>query len=290
MRNLDELPKLVARDTQEQMGRLPFTEGQFRPTPTPTTDWFRDVETWPSLRGYLTATARPGARVDLTINGGEGDDPLLARWLLGRGRVVSFTSDADARWSPDWIRWPGFEGTWAQVVRWAMRPRLTEELFVWTDRSGSTPELVVEGELHRPQASLVGAGGTSAIPLSLIQTGTWKWQAALDQVPSGWYQLSLESHPVGDAPEDGDGAAIFARRWVQVGTPPSSGEVTGQPPNEALLRQAAQATSGIYGVPDQALLPPTAPRTVMESAMAWWLPLVILLLLAEVALRGSSML
>jgi hypothetical protein len=289
MRNLDELPKLIARDTQEQLGRLPFTEGQFRPVATPTTDWFRDVADWPTLRGYLTATAKPGARVDLTVNGGEGDDPLLARWLVGRGRVVSFTSDADTRWSPDWIRWPGFEGTWAHVVRWAMRPRLTEELFIWMDRSGSTPELVIEGELHRPQASLVGSDGTSAIPLSLIQTGTWKWQASLEQVPSGWYQLTLESHPPDEA-SSGEETTIFARRWLQVGTPPSSGEVTGQPPNEALLRQVAQATSGVYGVPDRAMLPPTATTTVTESAMAWWLPLVVLLLLAEVALRGSSML
>ena len=281
MRNLDELPRLIARDTEHELGRLPFTEGVFRPTKTPTTDWFTDTTDWPSLRGYLTTTAKPGARVDLTVRGGADDDPLLARWQVGQGRVVSFTSDADIRWSPDWIRWPGFDSTWTQIVRWAMRPRLTEELFVSVDRSRGTPTLVVEGELHDPKGELIGAGG-ERVPLSLVQMGQWRWEASLDQVPSGWYQLALESH---------EGAAsVFAKRWVQIGTPPASGETVGLPPQESLLRQIAQSTGGAYDVPDGAFLPPTVTAAVTEPVLTWWLPLVILLLLVDIAIRGGTML
>jgi Mg-chelatase subunit ChlD/uncharacterized membrane protein len=294
LRDLDELPRLIARDAQQALGRLPFTEGRFHPSKTPMTDWFTDTSDWPTLGGYLTTTARPGVRVDLTVNGGEGDDPLLARWWVGEGRVVSFTSDADTRWSPEWIRWPGFEGAWAQVVRWAMRPRMTEELFVWVDESEGAAQLVLEGTLHDPRAELIAAEGSDALPLSLVQTGSWRWHASLEHVPSGWYQLALESRlPLAPSLTNSatqEPSPIFAKRWVQIGTLPTSHEMTGQPPHESLLRQVARSTSGAYDVPDRALLPPTTTATITAPLLTWWLPLVIVALLVEIALRGRSML
>jgi len=285
MRHLDELPELIARDTRQELDRLPFAEGRFRPSSTPTTEWFPETSDWPTLRGYVTSTAKPASRLELTVDGGEGEEPLLARWMVGQGRVVSFTSDADTRWSPEWIRWPGFEGMWAQVVRWATRPRMMEELFVWVDESQRIPQLVVEGTLHDPRGELIDEAGAVALALPLVQTGTWRWHASLEQVPSGWYQFALESRQA-----VGDRATVFAKRWVQVGTPPASHELTGQPPRESLLRQIARATAGVYGEPDHALLPPTTTATVTEPRFMWWLPVVIIALLLDVALRGSSML
>ncbi len=285
MRNLEELPQLIVRDTQQELSRLPFAEGLFRPSKPTTAEWFPETADWPPLRGYVTATAKPGSRVELAVDGGEGPEPLLVRWALGQGRVVSFTSDADARWSPEWIRWPGFEGTWGQVLRWAMRPRMTEELFVWVDESRAVPQLVVEGALKDPRGSLIAAEGGASLPLSLVQTGGWRWQASLEQVPSGWYQVALESSP----PEPAQGT-LFARRWVQVGTPPASQELPGQPPREPLLRELARATSGAYDAPDRALVPPTTTATVAEPVFLWWLPVVIVALLLDIAARGSSML
>jgi len=231
--------------------------------------------------------------MDLTVEADETEEPLLARWSVGQGRVVVFTSDADTRWSPDWIRWPGFDGWWAQVVRWAMRPQLSEELFVWVDESRGTPQLILEGELRDPRAELISSSGTEWIPLSLIPTGSRRWQASLEQVPSGWYQLALKGTvppEAGTAEADAGTPPLFAGRWIQVGTPPASAELTGQPPDEPLLRQIAQMTAGRYGVPDHAFVPPTTTATTHQPLVSWWLPLVILLLLVEIALRGSSML
>lgn len=284
LRNLEELPALIIRDTEKQMGRLPFTEGQFRPTMPAGGEWFASVPEWPAVRGFLTSTAKPGAQVELTIDGGDGEEPLMARWTRGRGRVVSFLSDANTRWSPDWIRWPGFEGVWGQAMRWMMRPRLAEEVFVWVDERAGVPQVVVEGTLHDPKGQLVAPDDQRLIPLAMIQTGAWRWQASLDGVPSGWYQLALES-------AGGEAAVpVFTKRWVRIGTPPAGGEQTGQPPRESLLRQMARGTMGVYDMPDAALVPPVSRRTVSEPLLAWWLPLVILLLLVDVWLRGGTML
>lgn len=283
LRSLEELPRIVARDTHAALGRLPFTEGYFRPATTPQTDWFAERPDLPPLRGYLTASAKPGAQVDLTVNGGAGEDPLLARWSVGQGRVVSFASDADTRWSPDWVRWPGFEGAWAQIVRWSLRRRLLEDVFVRVEERQGRPFLIVEGDLQNPQGTLVAADGAERFPLALAQTEPWRWSAPLEQAPNGWYQAVLESRPQ-------EAEVLVAKRWVQVGTLAATQERPGQPPHEALLRQLARATGGVYDAPDAALLPPTTAAPVTVPLAMWWLPLVLLLLLADVALRGSSML
>lgn len=293
LRSLDEVPQLVAQDTHDTLGKLPFAEGYFRPRRSDTTDWFAEITEWPPLRGFFTATAKPEARVDLMVDAGEGEDPLLARWSVGQGRAVVFTSDADTRWSPDWIRWPGFDGWWAQVVRWAMRPRLSEELFVWMDESRGVPQLILEGKLQDPRAELISPSGSEPLALSLVPTGARRWQASLEQVPSGWYQLALTGGvPVQDGSAEVSAAAppVFTGRWIQVGSPPASAELAGQPPDESMLRQIAQSTSGRYGVPDMAFVPPTTTATTRQPLISLWLPLVILLLLVDIALRGSSML
>ena len=71
LRSLDELPKLVARDTQDRLGRLPFAEGYFKPMRSDTTEWFADMTDWPALRGFFTTTAKPEALVDVTVEAGE---------------------------------------------------------------------------------------------------------------------------------------------------------------------------------------------------------------------------
>jgi len=327
MTNLDELPKLIAQDTQNALGRIAFTEGYFRPVRTQGSEWFSDlpatmsdgqagIPDWPPLRGYLTSTAKPGARLELGIHQAphqlpgsrtavgpldrrfehataesddqqigagqvESEDPLLAHWEVGTGRVVVFTSDADTRWSPDWIRWPQFEGVWASVLRWTMRRQKLQELFVWLDEQRATAHVVIEGELVDPTAELVSSEGRT-FPLALVTLSPFRWRASLEHVDSGWYQVVVQSHS--------DAGPILAKRWIQLGRHEESAELGNLPPDETLLRRIAQATQGVVDEPDRAFLPPTA--WVRESVpLRWWLlPLVALLLLADVALRGRTML
>ena len=304
LRNLDELPQLIAQDSQSALGNLPFAEGYFPVQQAPASAWFNDIPQWPSVKGFLTATVKEQAQVELQVQAGQEQHPLLARWAVGSGRVASFLSDADARWSPDWVRWPGFDAWWTQVIRWAMRPRLSEEVFVRMETTGGIPELIVEGNLQQPRARVTSPDGGTVIPVSLVQAGPWRWTAGMEQVPSGWYELTLESHVSGerlagaDAPATAAAAEaapeipVFTTRWIEIGTAPSTRatETTGQAPHEALLRQLAHATAGRYGVADLAFVPPTVPATAEKPLLTWWLPLVMLLLLIEVALRGASML
>lgn len=75
----------------------------------------------PLLHGYVTTRAKPTAEVVLISDLGE---PILARWRLGTGTSVAWTSDIKNRWSVDWLRWSGYPKFWAQVVRTSMRRKV----------------------------------------------------------------------------------------------------------------------------------------------------------------------
>ncbi len=75
----------------------------------------------PLLHGYVSVKPKPTAEVVLISDLGE---PLLARWRLGTGTSVAWTSDIKNRWGVDWIRWSGFPKFWAQVIRSSMRRKV----------------------------------------------------------------------------------------------------------------------------------------------------------------------
>ena len=73
------------------------------------------VEDLPIFMGYNKTNPRQGAEL-LAIIGEE--DPLLACWEVGQGRVMTLTSDAAPHWGSDFIRWPYYNQFWAQVISW----------------------------------------------------------------------------------------------------------------------------------------------------------------------------
>ena len=292
MRNLNELPQLIARDTQKTLGELPFTEGYFRPTAPQPSEWFEGITDWPPLKGYLTTTAKPGAHVELSLHQADSEDPLLARWDVGLGRVAVFTSDADTRWSPEWIRWPKFEAVWAEAMRQLVRPQPSEELFLWVDEEQQRPHVVLEGAVADPSAELVSEDGHT-MPLALVQLSPFRWRAPVDQMTSGWYQVVVRAGRPGHAPagqEGSRGQTLLVRRWVQIGRAPSGPEQPHLPPDEALMRRLAEATQGATDAPDAAFLPPTERREETVPIRSWLLPLALLFLLLDVAVRGRTML
>lgn len=75
----------------------------------------------PLLHGYVSVKPKPTSEVILISDLGE---PILARWRLGIGTSVAWTSDIKNRWSVDWLRWSGYPKFWAQVVRSSMRRKV----------------------------------------------------------------------------------------------------------------------------------------------------------------------
>ena len=55
------------------------------------------------------------------------NEPLLAHWQSGLGRVAAFTSDIGGTWSGKWLDWPGATSFWVQLVRTIARPASNPE-------------------------------------------------------------------------------------------------------------------------------------------------------------------
>ena len=119
-RDPDDVPEVFTTETAIA-GRLGIDE---RPFPLRVVDPARvfsdfDPASAPALLGYVETRGKPTTHIILATDDGQ---PLLARWRLGSGTVLTFTSDAEDRWAAAWLRWDGFSTFWSQTVRHAMRP------------------------------------------------------------------------------------------------------------------------------------------------------------------------
>ena len=113
-RNLDQIPDLIVQETVAA-SRSFVNEGEFLPTVTSNAAAVANLDAAPIVDGYIATTAKSLARVDLRI--GPDNDPLLASWQTGLGRVSSWTADGGERWTQRWNGWDGAPTFWAGVVK-----------------------------------------------------------------------------------------------------------------------------------------------------------------------------
>jgi Mg-chelatase subunit ChlD len=248
------------------------------------------VEGAPPLGGYVTTRRRAQAETVLATPDGA---PLLARWPVGLGQVVAWTSDLGGRWGAAWARWAGYDKLWAQLARSAMRRRATNHFTIATARAGDRMRLAVDaigpddqfmrgldGEVAITE---LGAEGQSrpARTLPMPETAPGRYEATL--VPS------VES-----------GSLLFAATFASQGVPvadadgrlslPPAPELMPRPAGDqegaAALAAAAAASGGrVVAEARESLDPRGAER---QSHLPLRRPLLLcaaLLFVADVALR-----
>ncbi len=113
-RNLEQIPDLIVQETVAA-SRSFVNEGEFLPSVTSNAVAVANLDAAPIVDGYIATTAKSLARVDLRI--GPDNDPLLASWQTGLGRVTSWTADGGERWTQRWTGWDGAPNFWAAVVK-----------------------------------------------------------------------------------------------------------------------------------------------------------------------------
>ena len=113
-RDLDEIPEIFVKEAR-LASRSFINEGDYYPTVVSVAPAVRNLASSPALLGFVAASPKPTAEVQLEI--GEFADPLLASWRVGLGRVTSWMSDGGDRWAAQWATWEGFQDFWSAVVR-----------------------------------------------------------------------------------------------------------------------------------------------------------------------------
>lgn len=112
----------------------------------------------PRLGGFVTTSRRAGAQTHWV---GPDDEPILASWRYGLGRVVALTSDGAGDWSSEWLDAVSFPAFWSQAVRWAS---------VDVPGPGLDVDVGVIGDEVLVRATLLGDEGGDVVRAELVAT------------------------------------------------------------------------------------------------------------------------
>src|SRR5206468_5376056 len=86
------------------------------------------MQSAPPLGGLIITGSRNDPRAALEMLD-QTNDPLLAHWQIGLGRVAAFTSQAPGTgaWSAQWVNWPDGAAFWTQLARTISRPAMSQD-------------------------------------------------------------------------------------------------------------------------------------------------------------------
>ena len=251
------LPRIFTKET-EMIARAAAVEEWFPVAQSGYASFLKriDVRTAPYLHGYVSTKMKPSPATEL-LTSADTEEPILARWRVGTGWSLAWTSDVKARWAVEWIGWPGWEKFWGQLVREHMRQKHRRELDMRAEVVGG--ELVASVDAftvdERFDNNLV-----SRLVVSGPQPGGDKTTVEMRQVAPGRYEARMPMDKYGSfllraehsrAQDDG------TIRPVAV----SSGHISNPYPREyasfetdtRTLERAALATGGVFDPDDRAV-------------------------------------
>ncbi len=254
----NSLPRIFTKET-ELIAKSAGVEEWFPVVQTDAAGFLKqlDVRTAPFLHGYVSTKLKPAPAVKLLAHG-DNDEPLLARWRVGTGWALAWTSDVKTRWATEWIGWAGWEKFWGQLVREHMRHKTRHELDMQTELRGGLLHASVDAftaderfdnqlESKLTVTGPLPGGATQVVPMR--QTAPGRYEADVALAGQGSFLLHADH-----AREEPDGT----RRPVAV----STGHVSNPYPreyasfrvDEAALERAALAGGGHFSPTDFGLI------------------------------------
>lgn len=285
----NSLPRIFTRET-EMISRQSAVQEWFPVIQTSNADFLRGIaiNTAPLLHGYVATQMKgPPAQQILASDTGE---PILARWRVGLGHSLAWTSDVKNNWAVDWLRWPGFSRFWGQLVREHMRQKSRREFDMKTSLIGDqviatvdayTADERFDNELRATLTLRRSGETTDPTQYPMPQVAPGRYEARFPLREYGTFSLQAEHFR---ETENGE--------LERVGT--SYGSLSHPYPTEyqsfeadaARLQAAATVTGGDLDPSPQALIDPADER--VKSVSQLW-PYVLLaalgLFLLDILLR-----
>lgn len=237
----------------------------------------------PLLYGYVSTRAKPEpAQRILDTDTGE---PLMARWRVGLGWSLAWTSDLKNRWAVEWIRWPRWAAFWSQLVREHMRSRQRHDLAMRAEMVGAslrvavdaiTPDDRFDNTLTSEMTVRDAEGRAVAERVAMRVVAPGRYEAELPSLPYGAFRVSAVHR------RDG---SVVAQSETRVSNPYPA-EYQALAPDLETLSALAAATRGVVDPSDAQLFDPGAER-VRARQPVWRYPLfgALALLLVDLVWR-----
>ncbi|HEX7601214.1 MAG TPA: VWA domain-containing protein [Polyangiaceae bacterium] len=248
-----QLPRVFTRET-EMVSRSAAVEEYFQPRVVAPADFLRgiDMGSAPFLHGYVATKMKPPPAQEILES--EIGEPILARWHVGLGWSLAWTSDVKNLWAVEWLKWPGYGQFWGQLVREHMRQKkrqvydmvasidpATGHVKASIDAIGGDDKfqngLDAKLEIKGPQPS----NEVKKVSMKQTAPGRYELDFPLDRYGSFLLHASLEKRV-----EDGKGgfkSVTVAESYGHV-TNPYPREYLALAPDTATLAQAAAVTGG----------------------------------------------
>ncbi|HZW05881.1 MAG TPA: VWA domain-containing protein, partial [Phycisphaerales bacterium] len=287
--NLKSIPEIFIKEAQTVKRSLIWEGDPLIPQITVLTEGLRGINRLPAVTGYVVTADREGLS-QVSVRGTQ-NDPVLAQWQHGLGRVVTFTSDATGKWASRWMGWDQYRQFWDQHVKWAMRPASDQNIRVVTVDEGEKTRVIVEAVDEKGDrmnflnwnARAVSPDGV-ATSFDLVQTGPGRYESTVDTSKAGSHTISMGYQGAGEGPDAIRGAVQAAV------TRPFADEYRSLHDNAALLEQVAKRTGGrvLTFAPDADDLWDRGAMTMPVSLRPIWMGALILMLgvwLVDVAVR-----
>ncbi len=183
----DSLPKIFTKETMLISGA--YVQNRVF-TPAVTDASMTDFDGFPALGGYLAVTEKPLATVSLCS---DRQDPVLAWWQYGAGRVAAWMSDVQGGWSNAFLAWDEAAAFFGGIVS-----------FVLPDRGSAGEATLKDGTLRytadadeellekavRAEAQIVRPDG-SRETVTLEQVTSDSFEGAADTELAGAYALRI---------------------------------------------------------------------------------------------------
>lgn len=189
------LPRLFIQDVKVTSGEKSMREAseyvvRRGPGELKTTE----LISFPTLQGYVETKQKPGANLELIVSGGDRNDPLLASGRYGKGKVVVFTSDANGRWSSNWVGWGKFHTFWSNVID-SIRPKekasnVPFDLRSYVQDGMLTVDLSIYDEIGNDNLSVQIKGPRGLTEVAFNKVAPGRYQASIPNPEEGRYDFS----------------------------------------------------------------------------------------------------
>ena len=265
----DSLPKIFTKETMLISGA--YVQNRVF-TPAVTDSGMTDFPGFPELAGYLAVTEKPLATVALCS---DRQDPILAWWQYGAGRVLCWTSDVQGGWSSAFLSWDRAAEFFSGMIS-----------FILPDRSGGG-EITLDGGRMAWETEAPAEASAAAVTLirpdgeketlRLERVSESRFEGETDTALAGAYAARIEM-------EDGNGHVLKTAEGG--GVVSWTGEYDQRQEDTGALETLAQetggrvceSTDGLLEFPDMA----ARKRTDLTSLLAG---LALLLFLFDAAQR-----
>ena len=179
----DNLPKIFTKETYLVSGSY-VQNRTFTPVITEQSA-LTDFEGFPQLSGYLAATEKSLATVSLMS---DREDPILAWWQYGAGRVVAFMADSRGAWTSEFLQWDQAAAFYGGMAAFTL-PGEEREGQLTTERQGDALRIVYTA----PEGAQTGL---STSVTALLPDGT-QTQLALQESAPGVYEGEITAAQLG---------------------------------------------------------------------------------------------